>query len=195
MNLIDSTLNKFLNTKKKQEPPDPPDEETEKVEIFFKNQMNSNYKQQEDQLRNIIKTNLESTKEIKLRVYYRNMKLKNLLIRNQPKLQTPVNETSNVVYRFQCPEVGCSANTYIGYTTNKLVVRMTQHYSSGAIREHAQDTHDRRFNKKEILDNTTIIKKNQNLEELKILESLCIKQQQPTINRKDEGFTRTLKIF
>ena len=105
------------------------------------------------------------------------------------------NETNNVVYQFQCPEVGCSTNKYIGYTTNKLVVRMTQHYSSGAIREHSQDTHDRRFSKKEIIDNTTILKKNENLEDLKILESLFIKQQQPTINRKDEGFTRTLKIF
>ena len=72
---------------------------------------------------------------------------------------------------------------------------MTQHYSSGAIREHGQDSHDRRFSKKEIIDNTTILKKNDNLENLRILESLLIKQFSPTINRKDEGFVRTLRIF
>ena len=84
-------------------------------------------------------------------------------MKNRPKLPSPEHETSNVVYQFQCPEVGCSANKYIGYTTNKLVVRMTQHFSSGAIREHGQDDHDKRFSKQEIIQNTTILKKNENL--------------------------------
>ena len=83
-------------------------------------------------------------------IYYKTTKLKNILIRNQPKLSS---SASNVVYQFKCPVAECNVSnfSYIGYTTNTVPTRMLQHYYKGAIRTHSQDNHDRRFSKQEIL--------------------------------------------
>ena len=72
---------------------------------------------------------------------------------------------------------------------------MTQHYFNGAIRSPIQDEHDRRPSKEEILRNTKILKRDTGLDNLRILEAILIKKHKPSINRKDEGITRTLAIF
>ena len=157
--------------------------------------MTSHYLQQERQLKSIIAKNVSSEKNINLLIYYQNMKLKNLLIKNKTKESSP-SETSNVVYQFNCPEVNCSVDQkYIGYTTNSLSTRMTQHFTKGAIREHGQDNHDKRFSKEDIINNTVIIKKDNCANNLRIMEAVLIKKHKPSINRKDEGRTRTLLIF
>lgn len=69
--------------------------------------------------------------------------------------------TSNVVYRFTCPDAGCKASNnniiYLGYTTCTLKERLTQHYYKGAIREHGEDIHNERTPKNIILSNTEIL--------------------------------------
>ena len=159
--------------------------------------MTSAYSSQERQLKNIIKKHLKSEKRIKLCIFYKNLKLKNLLIRNQPVRQNSPSEQSSLVYQFTCPEDGCSTinSHYIGYTTCTLKKRMTEHFYSGAIRSHGQDEHNKRFSKEEILNNATVMKKDSSPLNLRILEALLIKKHRPSINRKDEGFTRTLGIF
>jgi hypothetical protein len=72
---------------------------------------------------------------------------------------------------------------------------MLQHYYKGAIRTHGQDTHDRRFTKDEILQNTSIITKCRSDYDIRIMEALLIKERRPKINLKDEGITKTLYIF
>ena len=73
--------------------------------------------------------------------------------------------------------------------------RVQQHYYKGAIRTHGQDCHNRRFSKIEIFENTKVIKKDLNSNNLRILEAILIKERRPKINLKDEGFVRTLRIF
>ena len=63
------------------------------------------------------------------------------------------------------------------------------------FREHGQDNHDRRFTKQEIINNTEIMKKDNCANNLRIMEAILIKKHKPSINRKDEGRTRTLMIF
>ena len=125
------------------------------------------------------------------------MKLKNLLIKNGPIKSKIPSEQSNVVYQFKCPKDGCSTinNQSIGYTTCTVKKRMTEHFYGGAIRVHGQEDHGKRFSKDEILNNVTIMKKDSSPTNLRILEALLIKKHRPSINRKDEGFTRTLAVF
>ena len=63
------------------------------------------------------------------------------------------------------------------------------------LRVHGQEDHGKRFSKEEILTNVSIMKKDSSLTNLRILEALLIKKHRPSINRKDEGFTRTLAVF
>lgn len=166
------------------------------MQLFFKGQMTSSHLQQEKQLQQIITKNISGPNKVSLLVYYCNRKMKELVISNQPRRPVTEANVSNVVYQFKCPEVECSIdNTYIGYTTQTLKKRMEQHYYSGAIRLHGQDDHDRRFSKKEILENTAWLKKDTCASNLRILESIMIKKFKPSINRKDEGFVKTLSIF
>ena len=81
--------------------------------------MTNTYKMEEKKLRKIIEkyakpTNKEKT--IDIRIYYKNRKLKNILIRNNH--QQPSEDNARVVYSFSCNEIGCNSS-YIGYTTNK----------------------------------------------------------------------------
>jgi hypothetical protein len=197
ISLIDKEIKNFMNGKFKKEK----QEQKDKIKIYFKGQMTSQYKQQEDQLKSIVKKNIVSNKIIIPTIYYKNKKLKNLLIRNQPTLDIDAVglSKSNVIYEFTCPEVECNVNnkkvTYIGYTTNRLQQRLTQHYYSGAIRTHGQDYHNKRFSKQDMFGNTKSIANESCLNDLRILEALYIKERRPPINLKDEGITRTLFIF
>ena len=65
------------------------------IKLFYRNQMTSCYKQTEKELQKIIRDNIkpsENTSNIKLRIYYKNRKLKNLFIKNNPnKPKDPFN--------------------------------------------------------------------------------------------------------
>ena len=160
--------------------------------------MTINYKQRESQLKGIIAKNVKSknfnTKN-DLLIYYKNPKLKDVTMTSkQMKIQE---DQDNVVYQYSCPSNGCNAieSFYIGYTTNTLKTRMYQHFSSGAIRKHHEMDHGIRTTKESILRNTKIIARASCRDDLLLLESLYIKLYKPIINRKDEGFVKTLKIF
>lgn len=76
-------------------------------------------------MKDIIKKNIRSDKKIKTVIYYKNFKLKNLLIKNAPSKESQNQlSTANVVYQFTCPETICKDGNfkqiYIGYTTNTL---------------------------------------------------------------------------
>jgi hypothetical protein len=112
-------------------------------------------------------------------------------------MQIQDEDQANVVYQYFCPSDGCNGikSIYIGYTTNTLKTRMYQHFSSGAIRKHNEMIHGDRSTKETILKNTKIIAKANCRDDLLLLESLYIKLYKPIINKKDEGFVKTLKIF
>jgi hypothetical protein len=192
--MLDKIINNFINHKLEQEDKS---RDNDGINLFFKGQMTSQYQQQEEQLRKIVRKNLKSAKDLRTTIYYKNRKLKNLLIRNAPDSNNDKETTACVVYQFTCPEINCSIDnqTYIGYTTNMLKDRLKQHNYKGAIRSHGQDDHDRRFKTEEIINNTEILKRDNDSNNLRILEALFIKERKPKINLKDEGFIRTLKIF
>jgi hypothetical protein len=101
----------------------------------------------------------------------------------------------NVVYQYTCNWEGCSSSKYVGYTTNKLSIRMKQHYYSGSIKKHHINEHDHKISYDEIYNNTIILEKRPTRYELQIEEALKIKKIRPNINEQHEKFDRTLKIF
>ena len=161
--------------------------------------MTNNYRQREDQLRKILNKNVKGVDKetkVKLQIYYKNSKLKELVLSPKKKPTQPF-EFNNVVYQYTCPNDGCKAieTTYIGFTTNTMKIRMQQHFTTGAIRKHHELEHGIRPTKYCILNNTKILRRGNTREDLMLLEALCIKQYVPIINRKDEGFIKTLQIF
>ena len=101
--------------------------------LFYRNQMNSNYKQDETKLRKIISNHVDSETEspMKHMIFYRIRKMSSLLIKN---IANNSSSKSRVVCRYTCPETECQhSQFYIGYTTTTLKQRMTTHAKNGSI--------------------------------------------------------------
>ena len=171
-----------------------------KIDIFYESQMSSNYKLEEKQLSNIIskyvKPNNED-QEINLRIYYKNKKLKNLLIRNRASNNTEVSNRHHVVYQYKCNQAGCnSSQTYVGYTTCTIDERFRMHAQTGSIKRHLVENHGvERVVKNEIIKCTNILGSCNSKGRLRMMEAILIKDLKPTLNSQEEGCDRLLKIF
>ena len=158
--------------------------------------MNSNYKNEEIRLKNLIDKNIKPKegKRVKMIIYYKTRNVKNLFIKNSTTTADLGNQ-HHVVYQYKCTQNGCNSiinNYYIGYTTTTLESRMTQHQS---IKKHFHEKHGRTIGYKEILRNIKILHRASTRNDLAILEALNIKEHNPLLNNKEEGKTKILKIF
>ena len=158
--------------------------------------MTSHYKMDEIKLNNIISKNLKAAdenKKIKLVIYYKTKKLKNLLVKNNPR-KPILAEDHHVVYQYTCKEDRCNSidSKYIGYTTTTLKSRMVQHKS---IKSHLKKEHKRNIGYKEILDNIKVIFRSPFVTDLLIAEALLIKKHKPSINQQEEGSFKILQVF
>ena len=156
--------------------------------------MTYNYKQVEKELQTIIKRNIKptaSSSSVNLRIYYKNKKLKDLLIKNN---MNPSKEQYNVIYKYNCNEVQCTTAqaAYIGHTTTTLKERMKQHAS---IKKHHPEVHNQNITSSTMLAHTSVIAKFNNKQDLTIAEALYIIQEKPIINTQTDDFHRTLNIF
>ena len=129
--------------------------------------------------------------KINLIIYYKNRKLKNLIIKNNPNKPT---EESNVVYKYTCNVQSCKETNvfYVGMTTVTIKERFKQH---SAIKKHFEQTHKRNITGSEMFKNVSVLARRREKEDLSILEALMIKRLNPTINRQCNDFGRTLKVF
>ena len=79
MAFIEKHVKKFLQTK-------PPNSDELPVKLFFQSQMSENYKQDEQQLVKLLKKKnvrpVNENSNLKIPIFYKNRKLKNLFIRN-----------------------------------------------------------------------------------------------------------------
>jgi hypothetical protein len=150
---------------------------------------------EEQRIRKAISKNvtpIDASGRIELRIYYKNLKLRNLLIKNKMHRS---NADSRVVYQYTCPETSCNASSYIGYTTCTVAQRFYTHAQSGAIRLHNKNIHSTKPLTRELMKSTTVIFRGNTKQSLTIAESLLIKERRPTLNLQDEGFCRILAIF
>ena len=196
--VIDETISKFLR-KQNQNTDDQTSKDSTKpsINIFYKNQMNSNYKQDELKLKNIIQNNIscvDNEQKLKIVIYYKTKKLKNLVIKNNCTKSTELSSQHHVVYQYSCIKDGCHSvgKKYIGFTTTTLKERMVQHSS---IKKHHSLVHKQKVGYKDILENTRILVRSNFKQDLLIAEALLIKFEKPQLNNKEEGSTKILSIF
>ena len=195
MAIIDKEVKKFLD---KQLSNVAANENTQSnIDFYYRSQMVSSYKVEEDKLKKLIEENvkpIEDNSVIRLYIYYKNKKLKNLVIKNKYHKQ---NEEFNVVYQYTCPREECnSSETYIGYTETTLTERIRNHGQHGSIIKHQRETHDvNKVKTKELMESVKVLMRGSDRQELLIMEALMIKERRPTINSQEEGRDRILRIF
>ena len=194
--LVQEAVHSFVNEKYTQQQV-PTIDENSQINFFYKNQMTSTYKQEEKTLRKIVRSHVlpAPEKAVRLNIYYKNKKVSNLFIKNNPHKKT-LEEQSHVVYRYSCNAEECNpSQTYIGYTTTTLKQRMTTHAQNGSIKSHSMERHDHVIRTAEILKQIKVIYSSPDRLELLLAEALLIKSQEPTINNQREGETRILDVF
>ena len=191
-NFVDKHINTTLENLKNNNKNNQQNEEEKNITIFYCNQINSNYKQDETCMRRMLKQNIspvEENSKIRVIIYYNKFKTANLVLCNNPsKNQNKVAQT-NVVYEFTCPfgnSNSCNNSTYIGETKTSLSRRLTCHKTSddSSINIHLK-THGVEYDhiRKILVENTEIIFKTNDLRRLLIVEALNIKTKKPTINK------------
>ena len=153
------------------------------------------FKNDTKQIKNIIKQHIKPATDynINTNTYFKPTKLGNCFSTRQRKHNT---NTNNVVYQFKCTERNCNVS-YIGYTTNTLLTRCKQHrYTGSSIRSHFAYEH--LINPPQtdtLINNFHIIFRTNNILDLKIAESLLIKQHNPFINIKYNENYSLLRLF
>ena len=117
-------------------------------------------------------------------------------MRNNTK-KTSKLQSVNVVYDFTCPHEGCTLrkSNYIGMTTTSLSRRLTMHLQAGSIKEHMTQQHNISLDRKQVEDNTVIIRSCNDVTRLHILEALYIRERCPSINNQTTGQERVLSLF
>ena len=134
---------------------------------------------------NILKEHLkpvDTNKQIQLNAYYRPCKLGSQF---STRIRRAPLQTSRVLYQlFQCPIDGCNA-TYLGYTACRLEMRAWQHtYKTSSIYKHYIEDHQLSRVSDDHMENFSILHKNNDVTDLKIIEAILIKQCNPFINVK-----------
>ena len=168
-------------------------EKQETIKLFYKNQMTGTYKMTEKEINKIITQNVKPNSDAKLKlfIYYKNKKLRQLFIKNNPQKS---NESHHVIYKYTCDQAQCTAAhaNYIGHTTTTLKERFKQHSS---IKKHFQSIHKRNITGSEMMKNVEVLCRASDKRTLSILEALMIQKLKPLINLQVGDFNRTLKMF
>lgn len=170
--------------------------DVEYVDFYVRLGNLSNFKKDGNTLKCILDSHVRPTNDssqIRLRPYFKPYKLQSAF---STRLRKESADRVSVVYKFSCPEVRCNA-TYIGYTTNTLATRVSQHrYSSSSIRSHFAYDHQMGAPKQqEFLPHFQIIHSYSDRIDLKIAEALEIRKQNPYINVKYNESYQILNLY
>ena len=83
--------------------------------LYYRNEMNSQYRTDEKILRNILKKNIRcknGNERVQLNIFYQNRKTHQLVMKNSPNTGQSSNRT-NVVYKFTCPHEDCRPSRHV----------------------------------------------------------------------------------
>ena len=170
-----------------------PEGEGNTFTLFYRAYMSSAYKDDERALQRIIRNNVTpamETDRIKLSIYYKNKRTKDLILKNNSSPRPTDLECVSLVYQFQCPFGDCTPqDSYIGLTTTRLSRRLTYHLNSGGPKRHLHETHGTIITRSILENNTKIIDRESDKRRLALLEALHIKNTQPTLNTQQEAPT------
>ena len=159
------------------------------INLYYRNYMSAAHKVDERVLQDTISDCVRCTNpndRINLRIYYKNKKTRELVMRNNTLSDGNKLKRSNVVYQFTCPHEDCRLHSasYIGSTTTTLTRRLTMHLREGSPKEHMHQNHDTLLTRTQLVNNTRIIAASDNPVRLRILEALHIREKTPAINKQ-----------
>ena len=186
---FDNTLKEYLQNVDRA----PDNSTTVKHNIYYRNQITDAYKMDETVMKNILRQYVKcnnDNEQLKLIIYYKSRCTANLIIKNSPKL--PEMQRVNLVYKYECED--CKLQ-YYGFTTTTFSRRLTMHLQNGALKVHASHAHDKFISRKYIVNNTKIVRTENDVNRLQILEALYILEYDPQINRQVTGCARTLALL
>ena len=134
---------------------------SEKHDVYYRNQYCENYKTDERTLKSIIRENtacINDRDQLRLIIYYKSRTTKSLISKNNLSPALPDLKKSNLVYEFKCPVGECEhyENLYIGETTTSLSRRLTMHLGQGAIQQHLKNVHKLVVSREQLVDNTSV---------------------------------------
>jgi hypothetical protein len=164
-------------------------------------QMNSGRRPDERVLISIVQNNISCTTltdQMKLSIYLKNEKIKNLIEKNKPCKKSRLLQETNVIYKFSCLKEGCILPqniNYIGLTSTTLSRRLTCHLQAGGPKNHMREAHNETISRATLEAWTSIVMRCPDTTRLSIAEALIIKDESPAINLQSAGFVRTLKLF
>ena len=120
-------------------------------------------------------------------------------MRNNQAPAFPLLQQTNLIYEYKCVQDECEhlpEVSYVGLTTTTLSRRITMHLGSGAPKSHTECSHPQlSLSRNAMVENTKIIRKENDMRRLQIYEALIIQEKCPKINNQDTGSSRTLKLF
>ena len=161
--------------------------------------MSNQYKVDEKVLKTIYKTYIvgKNNNRIKLNIYYKNRKVSDSLVHNNLCKSSTMKEQSGVVYQINCPVDTCNVSNpfYIGYATQTVFKRVTEHSYKGALKDHLRSHHNQATVRDKLLDSAKIIKRLSDQNRLSIYEALAITSNKPSLNVQQDEFRRQLRLF
>ena len=198
---VEKEIRAFLRTVDSP-PRETPDEGSTHM-LFYRNFMNNKYKEDERVLKKIVKENVSlrnNHDRLKLVIFYKNMKSRNLVMRNNCAKKPREFAKTHVVYKFRCKKGDCEHlpprnTTYLGLTTDTTSRRLSFHLQKGAIRNHCEAKHGSMITRKELEKFTSVEYVERDVNRLEILEALIINAGDYEINRQDTGKKRILKLY
>ena len=83
------------------------------IKLYFRSQFTNNYKVEENELKKIIDKDVQQydkDKHVKLLIYYKNRKVKNLFIKSKTTniKTTNISENFNVIFKYTCDKAPCN---------------------------------------------------------------------------------------
>ena len=192
---VDQHIKKFLDNKLKQSKVK---DNTQIIPIYFQNQTHLNSKLDERIIKNIVNNNVkcvDENKKLRIVFYYKNIKTHSLVMKNNLAPKPPVLQQCNVVYKYTCPHPHSKAEEYIGLTQTTLSRRLTMHAQNGSILKHFKSSHNQHPTREQLVENTTVIARENDRYKLAIKEALLILRDSPSLNIQFENFTNILKLY
>ena len=193
---VDHEINRQMQQRQQPKPTD----KRNTITVFYKNHMTPAYRVDERVLKNIIDSNVTCTEpsiKLDLVIFYKNTKVGGLVMRNNLTRDTSVLKKTNVIYQFSCPYEDCQlrrTGDYIGLTTTTLSRRLTMHLQNGAPSEHMLQVHKKHITRKDLTENTMILRNMHDKRRLPVLEALLIREKQPHLNKQVRSCV-TLELF
>ena len=182
--LIEKTIKEKLD--KYAAPTNSIQQEKERIVIYYRCSYHNRYTEETEAIKGIIRRGAHPIKQdsnLHIRIFSKPNLTRSLFMRNSTAPRPQKEATTNVVYKFSCPESRCDDSiVYIGRTSSTLRRRLQYHRSQGAIFQHYTENHNMKPPLQKLIEHTEIMHKEQNFRKLQIAEAVSITLQHPTLN-------------